>query len=83
MAPLAPRDLFQTAVLSQIPSSLENKDKFKQQQRQGQRTKRKVNANKKANTNTREDKNTMKWKDDIQHYHWLAQKCLLSQTCFI
>ena len=51
MAPLAPRDLFQTAVLSQIPSSLENKDKFKQQQRQGQRTMKKVNANKKAKTN--------------------------------
>ena len=78
MAPLAPRDLFQTAVLSQIPSSLENKDKFKQQQRQGQRTMKKVNANKMANTNTREDTNTMKRKDYIQYYHWLAQKFLLS-----
>ena len=78
MAPLAPRDLFQTAVLSQIPSSLENKDKFKQQQRQGQRPIKKVNANKKAKTNTRKDTNTMKRKDYIQYYHWLAQKFLLS-----
>ena len=78
MAPLAPRDLFQTAVLSQIPSSLENKDKFKQQQRQGQRTMKKVNVNKMANTNTREDTNTMKRKDYIQYYHCLAQKFLLS-----
>ena len=78
MAPLAPRDLFQTAVLSQIPSSLENKDKFKQQKRQGQRTMKKVNANKMANTNTREDTNTMKRKDYIQYYHCLAQKFLLS-----
>ena len=78
MAPLAPRDLFQTAVLSQIPSALENKDNFKQQQRQGQKIMEKVNANKKANTNTRKDTNTMKRKDYIQYYHWLAQKFLLS-----
>ena len=83
MAPLAPRDLFQTAVLSQIPSSLENKDKFKQQQRQGQKIMEKVNANKKANTNTREDTYAMKRKDDIQHYHQLAQKFLLSSKYFI